>query len=364
MKKILVVSHSFRKEHAVYKSIAEYFKPLKGHYHLTLLHLNLSANESDKLMDRELFDEIHYFMGKDGKLPEAIKLLEEGDHGVIIYPDVSLAFNTEVLANTRLAPIQITTYGHPVSTHSSEIDYFIGGADTETPETYGNYSERLILLPGSGNAPVRVDHKITMFEKGMYRIGCSWGYIKLNYAMIKILKEIQKKADKPFRFAISGIYGQSLALLAIKRELTEELGDNFDITPNTDRVNYMKMIESTKFGLDSYPFGGFNRVLDSLLCHKPILVLQGDRAYNRMHAAYLRNLGLSELVCNSPEEMVEKAVYMLENNEYRISLIEKLEKMDFFGIVKTDYFRRAIDFVIDNHNALQVFKNKKPIFIK
>ncbi len=36
-----------------------------------------------------------------------------------------------VFSNLRVAPVQVTSYGHSSSTHGSKIDYFIGGADVE-----------------------------------------------------------------------------------------------------------------------------------------------------------------------------------------------------------------------------------------
>ncbi len=367
-KKILVVSASFRKEHAVYKSIAEYFKSLKPGYHLTLLNINPNqdAEFSEKrLIDTDLFDDVVFLMGRNGKKEEAIQLLQEGDFGMIIYPDVALTFNADILANTRLAPIQISTYGHPVSTYASEIDYFIGGAATETPETYGNYTERLILLPGQGNCPVTVQHEITMMEHLDYMISCSWGYLKLNWPMVEALKEIKDKAQRPVKFVLSGIQGQSFAHAAIRKDLENYLGaESLMITGSLSRKNYMRHIEICRLGIDSFPFGGFNRVIDTLLCHKPIVIQEGNKAYNRMNAAMMRRIGLDELIASNRDELISKSLEIINNEDYRQSLIEKIKLSDFFATSEAIYFRKAVDFLIDNHAALQTFKNNKPIFIK
>ncbi len=36
-----------------------------------------------------------------------------------------------IFSNLRLAPVQVTTYGHSSSTHGSAIDYFVGGEEVE-----------------------------------------------------------------------------------------------------------------------------------------------------------------------------------------------------------------------------------------
>ena len=35
------------------------------------------------------------------------------------------------LCNLRLAPVQVTSYGHPASTHGGLVDYVIGGEEVE-----------------------------------------------------------------------------------------------------------------------------------------------------------------------------------------------------------------------------------------
>lgn len=36
-----------------------------------------------------------------------------------------------LLANMRLAPVQVASYGHSSSSHGALVDYFIGGAEVE-----------------------------------------------------------------------------------------------------------------------------------------------------------------------------------------------------------------------------------------
>ena len=42
-----------------------------------------------------------------------------------------MSLHSIALANMRIAPIQITSPGHSVSTWGADIDYFISGADVE-----------------------------------------------------------------------------------------------------------------------------------------------------------------------------------------------------------------------------------------
>jgi hypothetical protein len=59
-------------------------------------------------------------------------------------------------SNKRLAPVQIASYGHSVSTRGSQIDYWIGGAGADFIPAdlalgpHPNYAETLVLVPGLG----------------------------------------------------------------------------------------------------------------------------------------------------------------------------------------------------------------------
>jgi len=363
-KKILVVSHFMRKEHAVYKSIVEYFRALKPKYHLT--YLNLSPDTKHHLLDYGLFDDIIFATNDKGYLQkESIQKVEEGDFGIIIYPDISLSFNSLALASARLAPIQISTYGHPVSSYLDNMDYYIAGQATEVKGTYKNYSERLVLIPGQGNCPQRQTYLPSMPEDSEYLVSCSWGFLKLNSSMLELLQRIRDKATKPIKYVFAGIHAQSFNLLAIKKEMANYFGaDGFTITPTLKHDSYMKHIEVCKFGVDSYPFGGFNRVIDTLLTGRPILVLEGNKAYNRMNAAMLRRAGLGRLVVESFDELEAHALKIIDEEEYRLELMDEIRKADLFNEDEAKYFRKAIDFLVDNHGAMQTFKAKSPIKIR
>ena len=128
-KKIAIYSHFFIKGHAVYKSIAPLLYGLKGSYHLTHINTNLGNNA---MLDKELFDNIVNF-GSGGSIDfsELAKFMQKEKINILIFPEVGLNSTSIIMANLRLAPIQIACYGHPVTTGSTEIDYFICGRDVE-----------------------------------------------------------------------------------------------------------------------------------------------------------------------------------------------------------------------------------------
>ena len=66
----------------------------------------------------------------------------------ILYADVGMDAFSYFLAFARLAPVQCVTWGHPVTTGISTVDYFISGCDLEIDDAEQHYSEKLVRLPG------------------------------------------------------------------------------------------------------------------------------------------------------------------------------------------------------------------------
>src|ERR1022692_1973193 len=57
---------------------------------------------------------------------------------------------TVKLASLRLAPIQVTSWGHPETTGLPTIDYYLSAEYLEPPDAQNNYTEQLICLPHLG----------------------------------------------------------------------------------------------------------------------------------------------------------------------------------------------------------------------
>ena len=70
----------------------------------------------------------------------------------MFYPEVGMDPATCALAALRLAPLQIASWGHPVTTGLPTIDLFVSGELLEGPGAERHYHEKLIRLPGTGFA--------------------------------------------------------------------------------------------------------------------------------------------------------------------------------------------------------------------
>ena len=120
--KIAIISGYWHKSHSIYRNQYHFLKALSEKYPLSFFFVSPPGRHH---FDGELFKETHYLMKDNGDLDTSE--LEAGNFHLIYYTDIGLDEESSILSNARFAPIQVTSYGHSVSTFGSQIDYWIGG---------------------------------------------------------------------------------------------------------------------------------------------------------------------------------------------------------------------------------------------
>jgi predicted O-linked N-acetylglucosamine transferase (SPINDLY family) len=366
-KKIAVITSLWFNQHSVYRILAEFINSLKSDYDLTLVHLGGVRNN----LDIEGFKGMKYVFFENGSLN--IDAIKNNDFSLIFYPDIGMSTESIFLSNLRLAPIQVCGLGHSVSTFGSQIDYYISGADVENVNlAEKNYSERLILLPGFGavhNHPI-YDLRKPKKSRSEFIINCSWFAQKVNYPMLSLLKKIINNAKKPllFRFFSGGALIRKNDFIPFQKDLESILGkDNFELVAVKPYDEYMEMMEEGDLCIESYHFGGCNIVADSLYLRKLMVTFEGNKWYNRIGSQMLRTIGFDELITRNYEDYMKVVLKLIHDDDYRLQLEERLQKVDLestvFANESKGYFKKAIAYLIANHNKLQLEESKKPIII-
>ena len=159
------------------------------------------------------------------------------DFSLAFYPDIGMSVESVLLANVRIAPIQVCGYGHPVSTHGSKIDYWLGGQAVESVEhATTNYSEHLVLIPGAGVAPLKPDYEPAGETLAVDRIviGCPWYAQKTNAPLLDLLGRVIARVSAPVHFRIfpGGATGAN-GLIPFRETVSGRLGaDNVTVYAN------------------------------------------------------------------------------------------------------------------------------------
>ncbi|HEY1686752.1 MAG TPA: tetratricopeptide repeat protein [Tepidisphaeraceae bacterium] len=204
------------------------------------------------------------------------------------------------------ARIQITWLGYPGTTGMTQIDYRLSDPYLDPPEQGGNaYSEKTIRLPNSfwcfdarmlhdtpevNALPARTNEFVTF--------GCLNNFCKINQPLLELWREVLEAVPR-----------SRLLLLAAEGSCREwirkTLGDRVEFVPHAPRQQYLKYYHQMDIGLDTLPYGGHTTSFDSFWMGVPVVTLIGSTIVGRAGASLLANLGLSELIATSREQLIQ-----------------------------------------------------------
>lgn len=85
-----------------------------------------------------------------------------------------------------------------------------------------------------------------------------------------------------------------------------------------------------------------------ILIRKPIVALEGNRWYNRIGSQMVRSLGLKELITTNPKDYIRVTLRLIQDDEYRLKVQQKLQKADLsktvFNADSKKYFKKSYRF--------------------
>ena len=228
---------------------------------------------------------------------------------------MDLALHT---ANNRLAifacqaaPVQVSYLGYAGSSGLTTMDYRLsdpyldppGGDESiyseqtvRLPETYWCYQPLVDLPPQPPPA----------LEKGFITFGCLNNFCKLNEPLLSLWARLLGEVPHS-RLLLHALEGSH------RRRVLEHLQrDGID----PQRVSFMgrlpleayfEQFRSIDIALDTFPYGGGTTTCNTLWMGVPVVSLAGTTAVGRAGLSILSNVGLPELVANTPEEYVRLA---------------------------------------------------------
>jgi len=327
-KNIAIVTGNWKPTHAVVKSIGRVVYALAEKYDLTLVHLG----PIDPTADLTIFKNVLQVSGLD------LSEIQTTNFGLVLFLDIGLTPESIYLSNMRLAPVQVACLGHPVSGRSNKIDYFLSGRSIET--TQANYAENLILVPGTGVLPYLPEYQRKHPQPAPMRVAVPWSAIKYNIQMFECLKELQD-AGAHLVFIPGNAIHRYQASIPIRMSMLDYFGRDITIVPNLQYTNYMEVLETCQFAVDSYPFGGYNTIVESLWCGLPIVTLEGNQWFNRVASYLLRRVGLEELITDNYKQYTEVAKSLLDPSKLD-RIRQQVSKVDFEQLIASD---KTEDFV-------------------
>ncbi|MBW4486403.1 MAG: tetratricopeptide repeat protein [Trichocoleus desertorum ATA4-8-CV12] len=256
---------------------------------------------------------------------------------ILVFLDVGMHPYMSLFSSLRLAPVQCVTWGHPVTTGSPTIDYFLSSELMEPEDADEHYSEKLICLPNisiaysppdlSEATKTRADFRLR--EDAVSYLSCQtlFKYLpQYDYIFAAIAQQVPQAQ---FAFiahknaAITNKFSQRLEQAFAQYGLKS--ADYCMILPRQGHNGYLSLNRIADVFLDTFNWSGGNTALEAIACHLPIVTCPGKMMRSRHSFGILKQLGITETIAYTEVEYIKIAVQLGLDADWRQTLRAKIQ---------------------------------------
>jgi len=250
----------------------------------------------------------------------------------ILFPDIGMNLPTYLLAQARLAPVQCVTFGHPITTASPNMDYFLSSHLIEPEDgAQDAYTERLVrmrALPWQVALPPRFSRTASREEFGLPVSGrlyfCFQNLYKIHPEFDGILDAILTR-DPEGHIIFSSADRQKPDELQAR--LARTLGERIKrvhflkAVPNAEFVNFAALAD---VHLDPIHFGAGRTAYEALAAGVPVVTWPGHYMRGRLMHGMYRQMDLLDCVARDYDDYVDKAVALANDRDWREEVSAKI----------------------------------------
>lgn len=255
---------------------------------------------------------------------------------VLIYPELATDRACIQLASLRLAPVQCTSWGHPVTTGIRTIDHYLSSDLMEPPGGQGHYTENLVRLPGLG-VVCRPDYAAwgqalpegdlwpaMGVEPGTIRITCCQSLPKYLPDFDDILPRIALGLPTArFLFVSSDPHGAAVMTARLHDAFGRhglDAGTFCRMSGTLSGPGFSAMIRDAHIFLDTPVWSGCNTTLDALGHGIPVVTLPGPQMRGRHSLAILTKAGVTQTIAASVDDYIAIAVRLGLDTAWRTAV--------------------------------------------
>jgi predicted O-linked N-acetylglucosamine transferase (SPINDLY family) len=263
---------------------------------------------------------------------------------ILILLDIGMSPIMTILATMRLAPVQCTTWSHPVTSGISNIDYFLSSDLMEPVNASAHYSEKLIRLPNLGihySKPPIADLPSQQCRKdyGLKDTNivylCCQHISKYLPQQDYIFAEIAQKVNNIKFIFIEGNEG-SFAMSKLKRRIQSSFAEKIDdfeqyfqFLPRLDYQSYFNILKLADIFLDTFAWSGGVTSLDAIACGLPIVTCPGEFMRGRQSYGILKRLNITETIAKNESEYIKIAVKLGNDSMWREKIRNKIKSNNY-----------------------------------
>jgi len=259
----------------------------------------------------------------------ARRIAADGIHILVDLNGYTREARLKVVAR-RPAPIIVNWLGFPGSMASPYHHYLVADDWIIPPEHEMFYSERVLRLPCY--QPIAEQRKVSELPTSRAQAGlpedalvycCFNGAHKITRNTFERWLMVLARVPKSVLWLLSSTEGADKRLrdYAVERGIEPERVIFAGKLANAFHLSRYRLAD---LFLDTTPYGAHTTASDALCMGVPVLTFSGRSFASRVCGSLIRSAGLPELVTESAEEFVDKAVQLGQDPAALIALREKL----------------------------------------
>ena len=250
------------------------------------------------------------------------------------------------------APVQLTWIGQSGPMGLPQIDYMLADPHSVPEGEEGQYTEKIYRMPHCfapyGGLTTNVEIEEAPHTKNGYiTFGCFNNFIKVNPGVLETWVKILHKVPNSKLFLKSHLFKDEVSLKTVQSFFVQNeiTTDRIILEPfDKNRDDYLPKYNQIDIALDPFPVGGSTTTNDLLFMGVPLIAQQGKRMSQRISAAMLSLVGCDELIADSVEDYIEKAV-SLANNPDQIDLYKNTLRKKYLNSPQADSKSFTKDFI-------------------
>jgi protein O-GlcNAc transferase len=242
----------------------------------------------------------------------AAELVRRDQIDILVDLKVHTSGNRLLVFAQKPAPVQATWLGYPGTTGLDTVDYRVTDPYLDPPELNDtSFREQSVHLPDTFWCYDPIEREpapnpLPCTETGFVTFGCLNSFCKVNEKVIRLWAQVLERVDRSRMLILcpEGSHRESLLDL-MQREGIHR--DRVELIGHRPRLQYLELYHRIDVGLDTFPYNGHTTSLDSFWMGVPVVTLAGKSPVGRAGISQSTNLGLTQLIAQTPQQYVEIA---------------------------------------------------------
>ena len=247
------------------------------------------------------------------KLTDKIKIIEKEKFDILFYPDIGMSIEFYYLSLIRLAKYQIMSWGHPETTGSDSIDFFLCSKNLITENSEKFYSEKFLImdkLPMIYDKPT-IANKLSdkdISKKNIY--SCPQTLFKIHPDFDDYLFEILKKDKKAILYLLKDSNKAYYLKLLERFKKNKNFDSNRVIFLDPLNLNqFINHLGTSSVLLDPIYFGSGNSFHESMFYGTQTVTCPSKYIKSRIvSAAYIQMEVKKPPIVKNKDDYVSKAI--------------------------------------------------------